>query len=377
MRRILVVLGIVTLMCMTLLVAPVSAATLTVAADGTGDYTSLLAALNAASSGDTIYIQRGVYSESAAITISKNNIIITGDGADKVTLDMSRKSMTITGSGCRIENLKFRNSSILKPASSASNCIIRDNIFELGFIESHSSYNLIFNNIFLNPSASNGGINIAGEATFNDVRNNVIIGATGSTASATISGQSNFFENNTIRDGSKRGLAIYSTATNNTIASNSFINNPTAGIILYSADSDNKIYLNTFSGNGDTVSYSGSKPSNIFWVSPNSVNYTYNNIQQSGVVGNYWGSNYSGTDFDNNGIGDTSYIVPNSLGSDTAPLMGIWQDGNILSPSSVKPAAGFTASSFAGQAPFTVQFTGWSSGPGTVTSYLWSLKMFS
>jgi len=357
---------------MTSLVAPASAATLTVAADGTGDYTSLSAALNAAESGDTIYIYRGEYSESKSVTISKSNIIIKGEDADKVTIKTpSGYTLYIQGSGCCVENLKLSDG--LSIVSGYSNCIVRNNIIEepTNYLLIQSSYNHISNNTILKPFSSYGGIFIAGSATYNDICDNVIIGATGSYSGVSIYGQSNLFENNTIRDGTARGLTIYSSGTNNTIAKNSFINNNGEGIRFYKTGSSNKIYLNTFSDNGNTVTRYGTT-STIFWVSPSTFDYTYNGTQQSGVVGNHWGSDYSGTDTDNNGIGDTTFTVPDSLGSDTAPLMGIWQEGSIIvSPDSVKPIAGFTASSFDGQAPFTVTFTGWSSGPGEVTSYLW------
>jgi len=354
---------------MTSLAAPVSAATLTVAADGTGDYASLSSALNAASSGDTIYIQRGAYSESSSITISKTNITIKGESADKVTLDMPGHYLDIQGSGCHIENLKFLSSfGVIKISS--SNCIVKNNILEkpIADIDIYSSYNTISNNIILNPSSD--GICIESGANFNNISDNVILGAVvPSGYGALIRGASNFFENNTIQNGSGNGLFIYK-GTNNTITKNSFINNTNAGIKLSKAGIDNNIYLNTFSGNGGTVTKSGTT-SAISWVSPSAVDYTYNGTKQSSILGNYWGSSYSSTDDDSNGIGDTYYTVPDDLGNDTAPLMGIWQDGNVVSQDSVKPIAGFTASSFDGQAPFAVTFTGWSSGPGTVTSYLW------
>jgi parallel beta-helix repeat protein len=356
---------------MTSFASVASAATLTVAADGTGDYTSLSAAISAASSGDTIYVQRGAYSESNSIKISNTNIFIKGESADKVTLNMPNLGMTIAGSGCHIENLKFL-SGLNVLSITSSNCTIRNNIFENSTfgVELYSSYNLISNNLFISPS-NYGGINIAKGATFNDVHDNVIIGATGYSGAA-ISGSSNLLENNTIRDSLSYGLSIYKTGINNTIVKNSFINNTKAGIQLYKAGSSNKIYLNTFDDNGNTVTTSGTtKPSTISWFSPDTVDYTYNGTKQSGILGNYWASSYSGTDDDSNGIGDTYYTVPDNLGNDTAPLMGIWQNGNIISPDSVEPIARFTASSFSGQAPFTVTFTGWSSGPGKVTSYLW------
>jgi PKD repeat protein len=98
-------------------------------------------------------------------------------------------------------------------------------------------------------------------------------------------------------------------------------------------------------------------------------------MSHSAVLGNYWGSAYTGTDTDNNGIGDTGFTVPNSLGTDAAPLMGTWQDGTISAgPDSVAPVAGFTANTNSGQAPCTVTFTSWITNGGTVTSYAWDFN---
>jgi len=342
MKKIFLILCIAALMCITSLAAPVSAATLTVASDGTGDYTSLSAALNAASPGDTIYLQKGAYSESASITISKNNITIKGESADKVTLNMPGKTLTVTGSGCHIKDLKFQSDFSVIKVQSTSNCVIKNNIFErprYGITTPSSSYNLIANNIIINPSKTYG---IFIPSDFNLIENNTIIG------------------------GTNDGLRIY--GVNNTIINNSIVNNTLSGISL-NANGNNEIYLNTVSGNViPATKDGGSIPS---WVSPSTVNYTYNGKQQSGIVGNYWGSSYSGTDEDSNGIGDTAFNISSNLGTDTAPLMGIWQDGNIVRPDAAKPVAGFTASSFSGQAPFTVTFTEYPSISGTITSYLW------
>ncbi len=350
-------------MCMTSLASPVSAATLTVAADGTGDYTSLSAALNAASSGDTIYIQRGTYSGSS-MTISKNDITIKGEGADRVNIYSPGSVWFITGSGVHIENLKFL-SGFSRLAIQSPNCIVENNIFDnnVQYIYLASSKAIISNNTFLNPSSSRGCIYLISTATFNEIRDNIVIGATGSSSSL-IYGSSNIFEHNLFRGGSGSGLAIG--GSNNTIVKNLFINNTQAGISLSSIGSGNKIYLNTFSGNSQTVAIDGTT-SPVSWVSPSYIEYTYNGTQQSGIVGNYWGNSYSGTDADNNGIGEISYKISDSVGSDTAPLMGILQDGNI----SLRPGAGFIANTFSGQAPFTVKFTEYYSVPNLVTSYLW------
>lgn len=65
--------------------APEGARTLVVASDGSGQYTSVQAAVDAARRGDVIRIKAGTYPEPVTIH-SKDHIRIVGDGADKVTI---------------------------------------------------------------------------------------------------------------------------------------------------------------------------------------------------------------------------------------------------------------------------------------------------
>jgi len=90
---------------------------------------------------------------------------------------------------------------------------------------------------------------------------------------------------------------------NNTIASNDVVNN-TWGIWLEQSK-QNRIYHNNFSRNTDQA-HSGTG-----WAN------TWDNGYPSG--GNYW-SDYTGTDADGNGIGDTPYTIDPS-NQDRYPLM--------------------------------------------------------
>ncbi len=203
--------------------------TITVAADGTGDYTSLTSAVAAATSGDTIFIKQGSYMESSvnSISISQSNLAIHGEGVDKVLISFSSfgVGINIIGSACSIEGLKFQPGSYLVRLTGSSN-IIRNNTFGGSSnvpltAASGSLNNVIENNVFVQSSGSTSGVYLASGANFNTVRNNLISGATG-TYGARISSTSNIFENNTIRDGSNYGQ--YISNINNTITNNLFIN---------------------------------------------------------------------------------------------------------------------------------------------------------
>lgn len=61
------------------------ARTLVVALDGTGQYTSIQAAIDAARKGDVVHIKAGAYPENVTIH-SKDRVRIVGDGSGKVTI---------------------------------------------------------------------------------------------------------------------------------------------------------------------------------------------------------------------------------------------------------------------------------------------------
>ncbi|MCP4540736.1 MAG: PKD domain-containing protein [Chloroflexi bacterium] len=85
-------------------------ATLTVDDDGGANYTTIQAAINAASDGDTIQVQSGVY---AAFTINnKDNLTISGIHADAVFVDGAGGDFVAkiqNADGVRLENLTLRD----------------------------------------------------------------------------------------------------------------------------------------------------------------------------------------------------------------------------------------------------------------------------
>ena len=173
------ILGIL-LIAIALLAVPAAAKTITVAADGTGDYVSLNSAITAADAGDTIVIDRGMYTESSYITINQSDITVRGKRPETTILDMADTQVSITGSGCRIENLTFIGTAFVLSVKAPS-CVIRNNIFKnpRTAVNIQSSYNFIENNVILIPKDASGGIYLADtNASFNYIRDNFVSGAT-------------------------------------------------------------------------------------------------------------------------------------------------------------------------------------------------------
>lgn len=92
-----------------------------VAASG-GDYTTLGAALTAATSGQTIFVRSGTYSESA-ISIATTNLTIIGENRETTIISMGANNLTLSGSGLHLQNIKISSTTGSQTYSSAKKCV--------------------------------------------------------------------------------------------------------------------------------------------------------------------------------------------------------------------------------------------------------------
>jgi parallel beta-helix repeat protein len=119
----------------------------------------------------------------------------------------------------------------------------------------------------------------------------------------------NIFTKNSVYTNIQHGIRLdYS--TNNTISGNDISKNWIRGILLYYS-SNNTIFHNNFINNTGSL-----------------TNINSTNSLDNGIEGNYW-SNYNGTDEDQNGIGNSPYII-DANNQDKYPLMGTFSDFTVI-----------------------------------------------
>jgi outer membrane protein assembly factor BamB len=194
------------------------------------------------------------------------------------------------------------------------------------------------------------------EANFTTFENNIVSNTTGVYCGASIYSNNCTIVNNTFINNAGAGLGIeygYYAPANNTIAMNDFISNGYCGIEFYDAGENNKIYLNNFIGNAIVATTTETTaPTNTYWNATEPIDYTYNGATYTGYLGNFY-DDYTGSDVSPvDGIGDTPYTVPDSLGTDYAPLMAGYEN-NGPQP----PVADFSCDVYSGEAPLKVYFT--------------------
>jgi parallel beta-helix repeat protein len=262
------------------------------------DYPTIHQAVNAANSGDTIIVRDGTYIEN--VDVNKPHLTIRSENGAASTVVQAKNSkqhvfevtadyvnisgFTVKGaigsySGIRLKNTEY---------CSMSNNNVLNNGY--GICLWSSSNNDITNN-YVNSNVYNGIFLYS--ANNNNIKGNTIM-------------KENL-------DTSYDNPGIWLDYSRNNIFANNNILNYKYGI--YSrGSSNNMVYLNNFINNANNIRPTGSTNT---WNSPSKITYIYNGNAYTSFLGNYW-DDYTGSDLDRNGIGDTSYRI--DLDNDFYPL---------------------------------------------------------
>ncbi|MFW6120526.1 MAG: right-handed parallel beta-helix repeat-containing protein [Petrotogales bacterium] len=332
--------------------------TLYVGGDGPGNYSKIQDAINDSSDGDTVFVFNGTYNErlliesksinligedknitiiEGNISIKKaKNILVTGFTIQKTSVycllflelishcNISRNNLISLNNGCCIELYHSRNNIVSEntitrhPESSDSDygILIMDSLRttvtqntvigqSIGISITSSWYNNISHNVCMNNSI---GIESWGSLPMS--RNNVIY--------------KNILANNNY------GIFIDEYVNRNIIAKNQITNNARVGFYVIDCN-NNLIVANHITNNG-----AGLYAYNSFFNRFHYNNFAGNEIQNildEGInlwfkpsffkgKGNYW-DDYTGTDKNGDGIGDTPYNIPPSkfIVKDRFPFM--------------------------------------------------------
>lgn len=281
------------------------------------NYPTIQAAVDAASPGDTIIVRDGTYTEN--VDVNKSLTICSENGAEKTIVQAANPNdhvFEVTGdyvdvSGFTIKGLR---STGLWPISGihidgANNCIITDN----NITDNRCSISLRYANLnrIENNNLDYTGIYIWESSSGNNITGNHII-PSGLTL------------------GTHYSIFLEYAGGNNNITRNIVSNKVGYGAIASVHTGINIIYLNSFLDN----TYVWIHDSVITWNSPEEITYTYNGTTYTNYLGNYW-SDYTGSDAEGNGIGDTPYPIDSD--ADNYPLVKPFESYVIEEPEGPPP----------------------------------------
>lgn len=304
-----------------------SSETWIVDAGGKGNFTKIQDAVNAADSGDIIYVYNGTYHENVVVNKS---VSIVGKDRDRTIIDGSgsKSVVTVTANNVTIQNFTIMNSGTAQYDSgvfitnSIGSIITQNNITKSndGIRLNYSSNNLISDNtMFLNYY---GGIFLH-SSDDNLISNNKIY--------------SNYY-------------AIYLYSSRNNILFRNALSSNFYGIYFYFSN-DNFALSNTVSFNIQAglhiTFYSGN---NTFYHNnfDNGKNFEsdFINTWDFDGEGNFW-SDYAGQDSNYDGIGDAPHIL-DEYNHDNYPLMGTFSDFDIVAVEGTYTASIISNSSISG-----------------------------
>ncbi len=248
------------------------------------NFTSIQAAVNNATSGDTVVLAPGTYQENL---ILNKSIALVGEDRNTTIIDGSNAQIVISITS---DNVTVQDLTVTKSVHGPD---------DLGIsVENAAGVSVI--QVIITGTATGIGMRFCTNSIFsnNIITNNTVVGIT-----CYYSGR-NFFSKNAVY-GNSIGILVY-TSSSNVFVANTLSNNE-QGMSLAAGSRQNIFFHNNFE---DIVSTD---------QSPNAQN-----IWSKNGEGNFWIS-YAGTDANNDGIGDDTYLVDTN-NFDEYPLMGIFSE---------------------------------------------------
>ena len=277
------------------------------------DYNTIQEAINTAKNGATIIIKSGTYNE---VIIINKTLTLRGEDKNTTIINFSPDKqittqvpiITINADNCSIENLQITlsNNSVIAQGISINsnyntikNTIITHFIDGIGLSADSGSNTIIHNEIKNNQN----GI-VASNSDFNNISHNILSNNQEYNIYLSTDSNTNKVSFN-IMDTSMYGIRIKGSQHNNVYKN--CINNNDRGIYCCCGAESNYLYDNTLRNNSVRNGEENEGLTNIW----------YNN--QTGT-GNYW-DDYTGSDENHDGIGDTPYTIPDAENQDIYPLM--------------------------------------------------------
>ena len=243
-----------------------AAAVIIVDDDGGAMYTSIQAAIDAASPGDEIHVDSGTYYEN--VVVNKQLILCgidTGAGMPLVDAGGSGSAITLSADGITLNGFTATNAGkdqyagikVISSNNTLSGNTASKNYYDGIWLESSSNNNTLSGNTFSNNS--NFGIFLSySNNYYNGIwlkssgYNNTFIGNTASNNYYGIFmrySSNNMFIGNSVSNNKGTGIYLSFSSNNNTLSNNTASNNSDYGISLYSSCNNNTLSGNTASNN--------------------------------------------------------------------------------------------------------------------------------
>jgi parallel beta-helix repeat protein len=291
--------------------------------------------IDAAENGATIIIKNGTYNEVIVInkTITligedKNTTIINFSPDHQITTKVP--IITINADNCSIENLQITlsNKSNFQITDYHSGGCCGESYTEYtslsaGGIAITSKYNIIKNTIITNVSE---GIQLLADSESNTILNNEI--KNNQIGIETLSSVHNNISHNILSNNLRYNMYLSTDSDTNKISFNN-IDTAIWGISIKGSQ-HNTVYKNYITNNDIGISCCCDSKSNYIYSNIFSNNFFRDADEYKGLTniwydasngtGNYW-DNYTGSDENHDGIGDTPYVIPDAENQDMYPLM--------------------------------------------------------